>query len=108
MQVLQSPAGAAMSDPWIVIAGLAVATFAIRLSGVFLGQSLPQDGRWARALTALPGCLIVALVSVSLLSGGPREWLAGAVAALTAITTRNLPATMAAGILAIWVLRQVT
>ena len=90
----------------MVVFVLAGATFAIRLSGVYLGQELPQHGSWARALNALPGCLIVALVSVSLLSGGPSEWLAGAIAALVAVTTKNLPLTMGAGILAIWLLRQ--
>jgi len=47
-----------MSESWTVIAALAIATFGIRLSGIFLGQSIPKDGRWARALQALPGCLI--------------------------------------------------
>jgi uncharacterized membrane protein len=92
-------------EPWIVIAALAVATFAIRLSGIFLGQRIPTDGRWARALKALPGCLIVSLVSISLLSAGPREWGAGAIAVVVAIATKNLPVTMAAGIVSVWLLR---
>ena len=65
-----------MADPWIVTFALAAATFRLRLSGVYLGQNLPQDGRWARAMNALPGCLIVALVSVALLSGGLQKWFA--------------------------------
>ncbi len=95
-----------MTDVWIVILGLAAVTFAIRLSGALIGQRIPQHGAWARALNALPGSLIVALVSVSLLSGGPREWLAGAVALTVAILTSNLPLTMVCGIAAIWGLRQ--
>jgi len=94
-----------MSDTWFVIFALAAATFASRLSGIYLGQKIPRTGAWARALNALPGCLIVALVSVSLLSGGPREWIAGAIAGLVALKTQSLPATMIVGILAIWVLR---
>jgi len=47
----------------------------------------------------------VALVSVSLLSGGTNEWIAGAIAAAVAILSRSLLATMAAGIAAIWLLR---
>ena len=95
-----------MRDIWLVILGLTVATFAIRLSGILMGQRLPQDGGWARGLNALPGSLIVALVSVSLLSGGPKEWLAGGIAAVVAVVTRNLPITMGAGIVSIWFLRQ--
>ena len=94
-----------MAEPWLVIGGLAVATFTIRLSGILLGQRIPREGAWATALNALPGCLLVALVSVALLSGGPREWTAAAIAAAVAIVSRNLPLTMAAGIAAIWALR---
>jgi branched-subunit amino acid transport protein len=42
---------------------------------------------------------------VALLSGGPKEWIAAAVAIAVAVVTRNLPLTMAAGIASIWALR---
>lgn len=96
-----------MAEIWRLILALAIVTYAIRLSGVLLGQRIPTTGGWARALNALPGCLIVSLVSVSLLTGGPYTWGAGGVAAATAILTRNLPVTMASGIAAIWLLRHV-
>ncbi|MCZ4279657.1 AzlD domain-containing protein [Kiloniella laminariae] len=95
----------AVADIYPVIFILALATFSIRLSGVLLGQRLPQSGRWARGLKALPGCLIISLVSVLVLSGGPREWLAGAVATAVALLSRSLPLTMATGIATIWLLR---
>jgi uncharacterized membrane protein len=94
-----------MTEPWLVIVGLMVATFAIRLSGILLGQRIPRDGGWASALNALPGCLLVSLVSVALLSGGPKEWIAAAIAIATAIVTKSLPLTMGVGIAAIWALR---
>ena len=94
-----------MSDAWLLIIALAVATFAIRLAGILLGQRLPTSGAWARALNALPGCLLVSLVAVALLSGGPKEWGAAAVAVCVAIVTRSLPLTMAVGIASIWALR---
>jgi uncharacterized membrane protein len=53
----------------------------------------------------LPGRLIVALVATSILSGGFNEWSAAAVALTAAIVTRNVPATMAVGATAIWMLR---
>ena len=40
-----------------------------------------------------------------MLTGGWREWTAGAVALAAALVTRNVPATMACGIAAIWTLR---
>lgn len=97
-----------MNDPIFVTLVLAAATFTIRLGGVYLGQSLPTGGAWARGLNALPGCLIVALVSVSVLTGEPQEWLAALIAVAVAMLTRSLPLTMAAGILAIFVLRQMS
>lgn len=94
-----------MSEVWIIISILALGTFSIRLTGVLAGQKLPTSGFWARALNALPGCLIVSLVAVMLSSGGPKEWIAGAIALGVATWTKNLPLTMIAGILAVLALR---
>jgi len=91
-----------MSEPWTIILALAAGTFAIRLGGIALGRRLPEKGAWARALNALPGCLIVSLVAVGLLDGGPAEWIAALTAAVVAIITHNLPLTMAAAILTVW------
>lgn len=94
-----------MTSPWVALAPLAALTFAIRLSGALLGRRIPTHGAWARAMRALPGCLIVALVAVDLASGGIREGIAALVAAGVALASRSLPLTMAAGIGAIWALR---
>lgn len=90
-----------------IVVVLAGGTFLIRLTGALVGQRLPRGGPLAEALEALPGSLIVALVTVSLLSGGRHEWIAAFVAALVAVLTRNLPLTMVAGILAVWLQRQI-
>ena len=95
-----------MDERWILIGALAAGTFAIRFAGARLGQAIPRDGPAARALAALPGCLIVSLVAASMLSGGWREWAAGVVALGAAVVTRNVPATMACGIAAVWTLRR--
>jgi len=94
-----------MDDRWALILGLAAGTFAIRFAGARLGQAIPTHGAMARALDALPGCLIVSLVATSMLAGGWREWSAAAVALAAAVVTRNLPLTMACGIAAVWALR---
>jgi len=95
-----------MTDPVLVTLALAIATISIRLFGIAIGQRLPQSGVWARGLKSLPGCLIVALISVMLLSKGALEWIAAALALLVAIITRSLPLTMIAGIVAVWAMRQ--
>jgi uncharacterized membrane protein len=97
-----------MAESWLVIFALTGATFATRLGGILLGLHIPRHGAWARGLNALPGCLIVSLVSLSILSGGTREWIAGGAAGGAAILTRNLPVTMAVGIVVIWMLRHFT
>jgi uncharacterized membrane protein len=97
-----------MTETWSVILALTVGTIAVRLSGVLIGQRIPEHSAWARGMRALPGCLIVSLVAVSLVSGGPREWSAAIFATVTAIVTKNLPITMASGIAAIWLLRHLS
>ncbi|MBN3560794.1 AzlD family protein [Aliamphritea spongicola] len=96
-----------MSDIGWVTLGLACATFGIRISGILLGRRIPQTGFWARALQGLPGSLIVALVTMSLMSGSIEEWLASGVALLVAIRTRSLPLVMLCGIVTICVLRAI-
>ncbi|WP_264211978.1 AzlD family protein [Leisingera thetidis] len=94
-----------MTETWTLIFGLAAATLTVRLSGFLLGRRLPEYGPWARGLQALPGCLILSLVTYLLMQGGPQEWAAGVAALAVALATRSLPLTMAAGIAAICLLR---
>ncbi len=94
-----------MGEPLLVIAGLAIGTFAIRLGGYLLGATIPSGGPWAVALNALPGCLIAALLAVILVQAGPIEWGAAALSLAVALLSRNLPLTMLAGIGAVWALR---
>ena len=96
-----------MDERWLLIGALAAGTFAIRFTGARLGAFIPREGPAARALAALPGCLIVALIATSMLTGGPPEWGAAALALAAAIVTRNVPATMVVGIAAVWALRHV-
>ena len=94
-----------MSEPLLLTALLAAATFSIRFLGVVVGQHLPERGPWTRALNALPGCLILSLVTVMLARGGPNEWIGAALALGVAVWTRSLPLTMLAGIAVVWALR---
>ena len=95
-----------MSDVALLIAGLAIATFALRLGGYYLGASLPREGAWARAFAALPGTVIASLVAMLALRGGPQEWFAAMVAFALALLTRSLPIVMVGGVLAIVALRR--
>ena len=94
-----------MSDIYIVTLLLAAGTISARVLGAVAGQAIPTEGRLAAALNALPGCLIVALVCVLVISGSVNEWIAPALTLGVAIVSKNLPATMIFGVLAISLLR---
>lgn len=94
-----------MADFWFVTLCLGGATFSLRLGGYLLGRRLPEQGGWAAAFRALPGTIIVALVTIILTQGGPSEWAAALVAAAVAVTSRSLPLTMIAGIGAVVLFR---
>ncbi|MFE3836967.1 AzlD family protein [Pseudogemmobacter sonorensis] len=94
-----------MAEHLVVIAGLALGTFAIRFGGYLLGARIPSGGPWGRGLQALPGCLIAALLAVILIQSGPAERVAAAVALAVALVSRSLPLTMIAGVGSVWLLR---
>lgn len=94
-------------DIWTTTLGLGAASFAIRLSGYLLARRLPKTGAWARGMEALPGCLIMALVALMMIKGGPLEWAAGATVLALAWRTKNLVLAMTAGIILVALLRLV-
>ena len=93
------------TEIWVTIIGLGGASFAIRLSGFLLASQIPQDGMWARALQALPGCLIVSLVSLMMLKGTQLEWISAVMVLALAAITRKPNLAMFAGMMIIAALR---
>jgi len=93
------------TEIWVTILGLGGASFAIRLSGFLLASQIPQDGMWARALQALPGCLIVSLVSLMMLNGTQLEWISAVMVLALAAITRKPNLAMFAGMMIIAALR---
>ena len=77
--------------------GLGGDSFAIRLSGYLLASQIPQDGMWARALQALPGCLIASLISFMMLNGTILEWISAVMFLAIAEITRKSTLAMFAG-----------
>jgi len=89
---------------WLTIAGMAVATFAIRALPMLSMQRTPPA--WLdRMLRYVPPAIFAALVVPALLmpegmlAAGPHLW-AGLVGAVVAFGTRNMALTIAAGLLA--------
>lgn len=100
------------TDLFIVGGGMAIVltaaiTYGFRLGGLLLADRLPTVGPMRRFLDALPGAILVSLV-VPAASHAGSPGLVGLVACLAAYArTRNLLLTMCAGVLAVWLLRQV-
>ena len=93
---------------WITIFGLGLFSFLIGLSGYLLASQVPQQGAWARSLQALPGCLIVSLVSLMMLNGSMLEWISGTLVLIIAAVTRKPTIAMFLGMLIIATLRVMT
>ncbi|MGR3433588.1 MAG: AzlD family protein [Shimia sp.] len=91
-------------DHWLLIAVLAVSTIGLRLVGYVAGGAMMRRRFWRRVLDAFPGCLVVALVASALARGGPPEWGAALVALAVAAATRDILATMAAGMAVVVIL----
>jgi uncharacterized membrane protein len=60
---------------------------------------------WARALHALPGCLIASLVSLMMLNGTMLEWISAVMVLAIAAITRKPTLAMFAGMVIIAAMR---
>jgi branched-subunit amino acid transport protein len=91
---------------WLALAGMVAVTFGSRYAGLALRSELPAF--WVRFLHFVPIAVFAALVTPSL-EGGLGEGeirVVGAVATvLVAWRTRSLGVSIAAGMIAFWLLR---
>ena len=102
-----------MNSPWLLLAtmtGCGLMTFAIRFSFISGGRHLTLSPRFQKLLRYVPPAVLSALIAPEILIrqgafdpslDNPRLW-AGAVAVLVALFTRNVLATIAAGMTALW------
>ena len=87
------------SAHWLLILILAMATFSIRIAGLFAGDRI-RASRHAWALDDLPGLIVVSLVAASLAGQPVQTWGAALVALGVAIATNRVIATMCIGVIA--------
>ncbi|HUH78233.1 MAG TPA: AzlD domain-containing protein [Devosia sp.] len=90
----------------IAILGMAVVSFMIKAGGLLLANRLPQQGFVANWLKHIPGAVLASLVAPALMTGNPAELIAATATAIVFFLTRNLFASMAAGILVVYFARQ--
>jgi branched-subunit amino acid transport protein len=104
-------AGKEMTSTWLLIIGLGVATFLIRLSFIWLFKHWQPPTWLTKALRFVPIAVLTAIAIPELILPG-GEWMvpytnprliAGIVAILVAWFTRNVLATIAAGMVILFV-----
>ncbi|EKV30477.1 hypothetical protein C882_4436 [Caenispirillum salinarum AK4] len=81
----------------LVIIGVAIGTYALRLGGLLLAERLPRRGPIAAGLERLPGIVLLALVVPAVADLGLPGLAAAALTAVTALATRNPLIAMVAG-----------
>ena len=93
----------------VLLAFLAMAavSYAIRVAGFLVGRRLHENPRLSAALDQLPAAILIALVVPLLARGGPAEWLAAALVAALAWYVDFLLIPLAAGVVAVVLLRGV-
>lgn len=100
---------------WSVIGGAAVITYLLRLSFVILLDRFTMPPIMERSLRFVPAAVITAIFVPALvfregaldLSVGNERLLAGLFAAVVAYYSRNILATIAAGMVALWLIQWV-
>ncbi len=94
-------------DPQVLLAvGLAaLVTYSLRLGGLLLASRFPRAGRFRQGMNALPGAMLFSLVLPSIVSEGVWGILAAGLTTLIVLRTRNSLLAMLAGMLVIFVSR---
>jgi branched-subunit amino acid transport protein len=100
---------------WLIIIGMGLVTFAVRLLPIILLERIEIPIIVQRALRFVPPAVLSAIIFPELLQ--PKgtfdlsltnvRLLAGVVAALVAWRTKNVIWTIAAGMIALWILQAV-
>src|SRR5690606_7353083 len=93
------------TEALLAIAGMALVTFMVKAGGLLLANRLPRDGFAASWLKHIPGAVLASLVAPALVTGSAAEVIAAAITAGAYVITRNLLAAMAAGVLAVYLVR---
>jgi len=89
-------------DVLLAILGMALATYLCRAGGYALFRALRPPRFVEVALQHLPGPIFMAYVAPALAAQGAKGFLAAAAVVAVQAATRNLAASIGAGVAAIW------
>lgn len=98
---------------WLVILGVSACTFLLRASFIVFADPHRFPKRFRQALAFVPPAVLAAIVAPGLLlvdgaldvTGGNPRWIAGLVAIVVGARTRSMLATIASGMVALWLLQ---
>jgi uncharacterized membrane protein len=91
----------------MVIAGMALATYATRAGGFALMRFMNVRGRVKAALDAMPPAILMAVIAPTILTTGIAETLAAVITAIAAVARLPLIAVVIVGVASVVVLRMV-
>ena len=89
----------------VVILGMAVATYATRISGLLLMRGVVVKGRMKAALDAMPPSVLMAVITPTVLMTGKAETIAAIITAMAAMLRLPLLATIVIGVASVWGLK---
>lgn len=97
-------------DPVVVgvILLMAGATALTKVGGLWLLSQVDVNDRLEAGLSVLPGAIVVAILGPELLAGGPTEWAAAGVTAVTMARTESILLALVTGVLSVVALRSLT
>jgi uncharacterized membrane protein len=91
----------------LAIAGMAIATYATRVAGLFLMQLVTVKGRTKAAFDALPPAILMAVIAPTVLATGIAETLAAIITAIAAVLRAPMIVTVVIGVASVVFLRWV-
>ena len=91
----------------VAVLGMALATYATRLGGLYLMRGVTVKGRLKSALDALPPAILMAVIAPTVLTTGVAETVAAAITAGTALMRLPLIVTILTGVISVVLLRMV-
>ena len=101
---------------WLIIIGMGVITYAIRLSMIVMSGQIQLGDHLQRALRYVPPAVLSAIILPEMvqpggtldLSLGNERLLAGLIAIVVAWYTKNMIWTVAVGMIALWILQTIS
>ena len=91
----------------LAIIGMALATYATRVGGLFLMRYVTVKGRTKAAFDALPPAILMAVIAPTVLATGIAETIAAAITATAAILRLPMIVTILIGMASVVLLRMV-